>query len=316
MIFLSLEHWETYYRGGALATCPTDAAGGYDRELRDGWVEFFTDLPEDARILDVGTGNGVVALIALETASELGRRYEIHGTDLARVDPPRNLPDGARRLAGIQFHAGVATEKLPFEAESFDAVSGHYALEYAHIDEALAEIRRVLKPSARARFILHHKDSLLVQNAHRSLRQADWVLKETKIYRLLRRHIEAERKSRVAARKTWQELNLAAEFLQEGLREPGATLIVGATLDAVQKLLHLRSKLHPTALEREIDRVENELRASVRRLHDLVDRARRDTDMAAIEAMAREAGLEVTERVEQYHDGDNLVGWRLTLERG
>lgn len=312
---MSLEHWETYYRGGALATCPTDTAGGYDRELRDGWVEFFTDLPDNARILDVGTGNGVVALIALETAAELGRRYEIHGTDLARIDPSRYLPDGARRLAGIQFHAGVATEKLPFEAESFDAVSGHYALEYAHIDEALAEVRRVLKPSGRARFILHHKDSLLVQNAHRSLRQADWVLKETKIYRLLRRHIEAERKSRAAARKTWRELNLAAQFLQEGLREPGATLVVGATLDAVQKLLQLRSKLHPTALEREIDRVENELRASVRRLHDLVDHALRDADMAAIEATAAAVGLQVTERVEQRHAGANLVGWRLTLGR-
>lgn len=313
---MSLEHWETYYHGGALATCPTSAEGGYDQELRTVWVEFFSRLPDAARILDVGTGNGVVALIARETAAELGRHFEIHGADLARIDPPRYLPGGAERLAGIQFHAGVATEDLPFEAEYFDAVSGHYALEYTIIDDALAEIHRVLKPSGRARFILHHKDSLLVQNAHRSLRQADWVLKETKIYRLLRRHIEAERKSRAAARKTWQELNLAAQFLQEGLREPGATLIVGATLDAVQKLLHLRSKLHPTALEREIDRVENELRASVRRLHDLVDRAQRDTDMAAIETIARESGLEVTERIEQHHGGDNLVGWRLTLERG
>ena len=99
------------------------------------------------------------------------------------------------------------------------------------------------------------------------------------------------------------------------MREPGAALVIGVTLDAVQKLLDVRSKLHPTALEREIDRVENELRASVRRLHDLVDRAQRDTDMAAIEAIARESGLKVTERVEQHHGGDNLVGWRLTLER-
>lgn len=312
---MSLEHWEIYYRGGALATCPTGTDGGYDLELREAWVEFFTDLPEDARILDVGTGNGVVALIALETGAGLGRRYEIHGTDLARIEPTRHLPDGAKRLAGIEFHAGVPTEQLPFAPESFDAVSGHYALEYTQVDESLAEVRRVLKPSGRARFILHHKDSLLVQNAHRSLRQADYVLKETKIYRLLRRHIEAERKSRAAARGTWRELNLAAEFLQERLREPGAALVIGVTLDAVQKLLNVRSQLHPTALEREIDRVENELRASVRRLHDLVDRAQRDTDMAAIETTARVSGLKVTERVEQHHGGDNLVGWRLTLER-
>jgi ubiquinone/menaquinone biosynthesis C-methylase UbiE len=315
-IGLSLEHWETYYRGGALATCPTHADGGYDLELRDAWVDFFTHLPEGARILDVGTGNGVVALIALETSTELGRSYEIHGTDLARINPSRDLPEGEKRLAGIRFHPGVATEELPFEPESFDAVSGHYALEYTHIDEALAEIHRVLKPAGRARFIMHHKNSLLVQNAHGSLRQADWVLKETKIYRLLRRHIEAERKSQFAARKTWHELNLAAEFLQEGRRDQGADLIVGVTLDAVQKLLSLRTKLPPATLEREIDRVEGELRAAVRRLHDLVDRAQRESDMAEIEASAMSAGFSVLERVEQLHAGQNLVGWRLTLGRG
>jgi ubiquinone/menaquinone biosynthesis C-methylase UbiE len=315
-IGLSLEHWETYYRGGALATCPTSADGGYDLELRDAWVDFFSNLPEDARILDVGTGNGVVALIALETSAELGRRYEIHGTDLARIDPQHHLPEGEKRLAGVEFHPGVATEKLPFEPGSFDVVSGHYALEYTHIDESLAEIHRVLKPSGRARFILHHKNSILVQNAHRSLHHADWVLKETKIYRLLRRHLEAERKSQFAARNTWHELNLAAEFLQEGLREPGAQLIVGVTLDAVQKLLSVRTKLPPATLAREIDRVEGELRAAVRRLHDLVDRAQRESDMAGIEATAMSAGFSVLERVEQLHAGQNLVGWRLTLGRG
>lgn len=312
---VSLEHWETYYRGGALATCPTSAGGGYDQELRTAWVEFFSRLPDAARILDVGTGNGVVALIARETAAELGRNFEIHGTDLARINPLHHLQGGAERLAGIQFHAGVATEDLPFEAEHFDAISGHYALEYTIIDDALAEIHRVLKPGGQARFILHHKDSRLVHNALRSLRHADWVLKETKIYRLLRRFVEAERKSRMAARNPWLELNTAAEFLQEGLREPGAALVLGVTLDAVQKLLAARSRLNPAAMEREISRAERELRASVRRLHDLVDRAQRETDLAAIEATATQIGFEVLERVEQLHAGANLVGWRLTLAR-
>jgi ubiquinone/menaquinone biosynthesis C-methylase UbiE len=312
---LSLEHWEAYYRTGPLATCPTTPAGGYDLELRDAWTEFFADLPEGARVLDVGTGNGAVALIALETAAAQGRRFEIHGTDLARIDPRRYLRDGATLLDGIEFHPGVATEQLPFESTSVDAVSGHYALEYTHVDDALREIYRVLKPAGRARFIIHHKQSLMVGNGQLSLRHSDMVLTETKIYRLLRRHLEAERKSQAAARNTRQELNRAAQYLQARLHEAGGSIVLSVTLDAVQKLLNLRAQLDPAALGREIDRAENDLRASVRRLHDLVDHAQRDADMAAIEATAVSAGFRVLERVEQYHAGANLVGWRLTLDR-
>jgi ubiquinone/menaquinone biosynthesis C-methylase UbiE len=312
---LSLEHWEAYYRTGALATCPTTPEGGYDQEVRDAWVAFFTDLPEAARVLDIGTGNGVVPLIALETATALGRQYEIHGTDLARIDPKRNLRDGQQRLAGIEFHAGIATEQLPFESASFDAVSGHYALEYMRIDAALAEIFRVLKPSGRARFILHHADSLLVLNARHSLRQADLVLKDTKIYRLLRRFIEAERKSPPAARRAREELNAAARKLQQGLDQLSSALVVSVTLDAVQKLLAARARLSPVALERTIDSAEGELRASVHRLQDLVARTQDAAGIAAIETAAVAAGFRVLERAPQMHAGENLVGWRLSLGR-
>jgi ubiquinone/menaquinone biosynthesis C-methylase UbiE len=310
---LSLQHWEAYYRTGALATCPTAPEGGYDQEVREAWVEFFTDLPEAARVLDIGTGNGVVPLIALETATALGRRYEIHGTDLARIDPKRNLRDGQQRLAGIEFHAGIATERLPFESRSFDAVSGHYALEYMQIDAALAEIFRVLKPSGRARFILHHADSLLVLNARQSLRQADLVLQDTRIYRLLRRFIEAERKSPPAARRAREDLNAAALKLQQGLDQLSSALVVSVTLDAVQKLLAARARMSPHALERAIDSAEAELRASVHRLQDLVARTQDEDGIAAIEAAAVAAGFRVLERVPQMHAVGNLVGWRLSL---
>lgn len=312
---MSLDHWEAYYRSGALATCPTTPAGGYDLEVRDAWVAFFTALPADARVLDIGTGNGAVALIAAETAAALGRNYQVHGTDLARIDPQRHVQDGQHRLAGIEFHAGVATEKLPFEGASFDAVSGQYALEYMRIDAALAEIHRVLRPAARACFIVHHSESLLVLNAGHSLRQADLVLNDTRIYRLLRRFIEAERASRPAAQRYREELNAAAWKLQQAADQPVSALVLSVTLDAIQKLLAARARLSGAALERAIDQVEADLRASVRRLRDLAACAKDDAGMAGLEASAAAAGFSVIERVPQLHGGENLVGWRMALRR-
>lgn len=315
---MSLEQWETYYRGGMIATCPTGPDGGYDLEVRDAWVEFFSMLPEGARILDVGTGNGVVALIAAETAAARGRRWEIHATDLAQIDPPRHVPDGARRLAGITFHAGVATERLPFDAESFDAVSGHYALEYTDTAVSLAEIHRVLKPASDAQFIMHSADSVLVQNARRSLREAEFVLVETKVFRRLHRLVTMEQVTPGTTQRATAELRAAIQALKRGLqqaRQARAGNVLSVVLDAVQKLLIARKEMKPQAVGLEVDRAESELRASIRRLNDLLAHARTERDMENIEKDAAAAGFSLIERMPQYHAGKNLVGWQLLLHR-
>lgn len=216
---MSLRHWKNYYRDGALASCPLGPGSGYTQELRDIWVEFFSGLPEDARILDIGTGNGAVALIALESAASAGRHYEIHGTDLAQID------------------------------------------------RALGEIHRVLKPGGRALFILHHAESIVARKARQTLQQSALVLEETKILRKLRRHLEAERRS------------------------------------------------HTAALVLEADRFEGNIRASVRRLQDLLRCGQSEAGMGSISKLARAQGFHVREMALQYHSGTALVGWRLRLAK-
>lgn len=315
---MSLEQWETYYRGGLIATCPTGADGGYDLEVRDAWVEFFSLLPAQARILDVGTGNGVVALIAAETAQAQGRNWEIHASDLAQIDPPRHVPDGARRFAGITFHPGVATEHLPFESESFDAVSGHYALEYTDTQAALAEIHRVLKPGGDAQFIIHHADSMLLQSARRTLHEAELVLVETKVFRRLHRLVSMEQVVPDTAKRATAELRAAIHALKQALeqaRKVGSGWVLNVALDAVQKLLVARKEMKPAAVGLEVDRAEAEMRASVRRLNDLVGHARSQQDMDGIQTQAAASGFSLIERMPQYHAGSNLVGWQLLLHR-
>lgn len=315
---MSLEQWETYYRAGAIATCPLGADGGYDLEVREGWVEFFSKLPDTARVLDVGTGNGVVALIASETASALGRHWDIDATDLARIDPTRDVPDGGRRLAGINFHAGVATEKLPFEAASFDAVSGHYALEYTDIPAALAEIHRVLKSTGSARFVMHSADSVVIKSALWSLEEADLVLVQTKIFRRLHKLLTMENVAPGTTERATTELRSAIQILKKGIekaKQVGAGRILSVALDAVQKLLVARKQLDAQAAGLEVDRAEGELRDSARRLNDLLTHARTEQEMEDVEKAAAAAGFASIERVPQFHAGKNLVGWQLLMRR-
>lgn len=315
---LSLEQWETYYRGGALATCPTAPDGGYDLEVRAAWVEFFSTLPDASRILDVGTGNGVVALIASETANLLGRNWQIDATDLAEINPSQHVPDGQRRLAGIRFHPRVATEQLPFQAGSFDAVSGHYALEYTDTAAALPEIHRVLKPGGDAQFILHHADSMLIRNAHGSLREAELVFTGTNVFRRLHRLVTMEQVIPGPTQHAADELRAAIQALKQGLqqaRHTGGGGVLSVALDAVQKLLVARKEMKPHAVGLEVDRAEGEVRASVRRLNDLIEHARTQQDMDLLEKEAAAAGFSLIERMPQYYAGSNLVGWQWLLHR-
>lgn len=314
---MSQQHWEQYYRTGALATGPMGSDGGYDLEVRQAWVDFFSALPEDARILDVGTGNGAVALIAAETAAALGRPWAIHATDLAQIDPLRFVPEGARRLAGIEFHAGVATERLPFEAESFDAVSGQYALEYSEEAAALAEVGRVLKPGGRAQFIVHHADSVLVRNAHESLAQARFVTDEIMIYSRLRRITTMEGETLEVVRRETEALRDAIRRLKQAVQEAPreSRLILEVALDAVHKLLVARTRMSPADMGKEIDLVSHELQASAQRLLDLVGRAKTGQGLADLEQRASALGFAGIESAPQHHAGAHLVGWRITLRR-
>lgn len=314
---LSVKQWETYYRGGALATGPTGPDGSYDLEVRQAWVEFFSTLRDGARILDVGTGNGVVALIASETSALLGRNWQIDATDLAQIHPLRDVPGGDRRLAGISFHGGVATERLPFEAESFDAVSGHYALEYGDVPAALAEVFRVLKPGGDAQFILHNSESVLIRSARWSLQESDFLFKENKVFRRLHHLLTLENASRDVLLRATAEVRLAIQSLKDALQraqQVGAGHVLSVALDATQKLLVARKDNAP-AIGPEIERVESDIRDSARRLNDLVASARSDEAMAQIEKDAAVAGFTQIERVPQYYSGNNLVGWQLLLHR-
>ncbi|MFC0682756.1 class I SAM-dependent methyltransferase [Lysobacter korlensis] len=316
---MSLKQWETYYRGGALATCPTAPDGGYDFEVRAAWVEFFSTQPDGARILDIGTGNGVVALIALETAAQLGRNWEIHGIDLAAIDPPRFVADGERRFAGITFHAGVAMERLPFDDASFDAVGGHYALEYAaDSSRALSEIHRVLKTGGDCQFVLHHPDSVFMRSAQAAMREAELVFTQTKIFRRLHRLVAMDQVVPGATERASTELRAAIRALKQALQQAqvsGGGRVLSVALNAVQTLLVARKEMQPHAAALKVDRAEADLRASVRGLSDLIEHARGPEDMDKLEREAAAAGFSLIEHMPLYHAAQNLVGWQLLLHR-
>ena len=109
------------------------------------WVEPMLDAvnPVDGdRLLDIGTGTGVVARAAL-------RRVGAGGSVVA-VDPNDGMLAVAKRLTpGLDLRRGTA-EQLPIDTDEIDCVTCQFALMYFQDRaRAISEIARVTRPGGR-----------------------------------------------------------------------------------------------------------------------------------------------------------------------
>jgi ubiquinone/menaquinone biosynthesis C-methylase UbiE len=99
-----------------------------------------TQIAPGGRVLDVGTGTGVVARAAHDAGAGL----------VVGVDPSVSMLQQARRGSeGPRFAAAEAID-LPFRAASFDVVLAAFTLShFTKADTALFDLLRVLRPGGR-----------------------------------------------------------------------------------------------------------------------------------------------------------------------
>ena len=100
------------------------------------------DIKHGMRVLDLACGTGIATSLAA------ARGARMSGVDFS----PAMLKAARQRYPAIEFREAEA-KTLPFEDESFDAVIANFGVN--HFDfplEALAEIRRVLRPEGRFAF--------------------------------------------------------------------------------------------------------------------------------------------------------------------
>ena len=140
------------------------------------WQEGFTDgadpeyeeqiLPLAAehlagarRVLDVGCGEGQISRLALRGGAELA----------VGVDPTWAQVEVAARRGGGAWYSRAGAGALPFRTGSFDAVLACLVFEHIRdVDDAIAEVARVLEPGGRFLFFLNHPLPQMRQRSHRA----------------------------------------------------------------------------------------------------------------------------------------------------
>jgi SAM-dependent methyltransferase len=106
-----------------------------------------TELQGARRVLDVGCGDGQVSRLAASLGADL----------VIGVDPTWNQVSVAHQRGGGASFARAGAGWLPFGDGTFDAVVACLVFEHIRdVDEAIAEVARVLRPGGRFCFFLNH----------------------------------------------------------------------------------------------------------------------------------------------------------------
>lgn len=110
------------------------------------WVFDRFEIPENARILELGCGTG---LLWSENLPRIPHGWRITLSD-ASPGMVREAEEGLRHTAlGFTF-AEVNAVSIPYDNDTFDSVIANHMLYHVpDLDRALSEIRRVLKPGGR-----------------------------------------------------------------------------------------------------------------------------------------------------------------------
>jgi len=165
--------WDSFWRYDRLSSFhAAPGAANYGPPVADGWRAFFDDLPDGARLLDLATGNGAIAVLAVAA----GKGFTVTGADLAAVEPTAFVTQNRVELAQVTFLASTPAEALPLPDTSIDAVVSQYGVEYSDLSRSLPEAARILAPGGRLRFAMHAAEGSVARDTAKSIADADFLI--------------------------------------------------------------------------------------------------------------------------------------------
>lgn len=305
------EAWTNYWRTGNRHSClVTKQEGTVDVPVHDeGWRDFFGTLQESAHILDVGTGNGAVALLAYEVGQAENRNFKIHGVDAAEIVP--EVTQGTEE-GHLQFHAAVPMENLPFADNTFDCAVSQYALEYSDVSSSLAEIARILKPGGKARFILHSTDSGPVQSSVKELKVLEEILDDIGITKRLRAMLVTRTEKPAKVGLADKKVERALKALEAIIRGERAIMHHGNFFR--MGVDYYNNRLSPARADMlgRLDAIDRDYGCVRERLNQMASAALDGSAFQKFQEQATHLNL-VVEETRHLNSGGEITGWLIEL---
>ena len=294
------ESWTEYWRTGSSVSCV--ASPEMDAHLTSLWNEFVDGLADGSRILDLATGNGIVALNCRSRAHARKIRLQIDAVDAADINPENYVKNPGQIFQHVRFTGGVQLENLPFEDDCFSGVVSQFGFEYAEEEQAISEISRVLAPGGQLRLIIHAQDGAVSRDIGKHLERLHSVLAEngpvSLVLELARAATEGD--ARTLSRKSKHipaAIELTRSLAENPLPDDSALFFSTEFL----KLWAQRSRYRPADLRRSVEHGWFNANGTALRQSQMLRAARSEQDIERIRKRFETTGLTV-DSVSPVHD--------------
>lgn len=159
------DHWSRYWQFGALTSLPQDFSKNYDGELADFWKQVIEDLPSDAEVIDVCTGNLALPVLMKQIANSTGKQIKFSGVDAASIDKSviaSQHPELADVLNDVVVIDNTTIEKLTdVVVNPVDLITSQYGIEYCDTEKVAPVLFKSLKPGGRFVFVAHATETAI-----------------------------------------------------------------------------------------------------------------------------------------------------------
>ncbi len=311
--------WTRFWASGALHSCSGSYADQYGDSVTEFWTACFKSLPLGSRILDIGTGNGVLPKLLINMKDRTD--FICDAIDLAEPKPVWFANISADMRARVHFHSHCSAEKLPFPDNTFDLVVSQWGLEYTDLSRSCEEILRVLKPSGIVQLVLHHPQAVPAMLASFEIEHIEWLLQEAGYLDIAEQMLAPMALANTEAGRIRLKLDLQATLLriqfnafQDGIKARTDSMVCSDVLADAQgwiaQLFALAQRVGASTAEREMQRLRVELKDSLFRQRELLHHAMTSDEVTSLGINLARGG---TVSKSMLQDNERVLGWALRI---
>ncbi len=303
------QHWSDYWESGSLTSLPEDFQDNYEGELKRFWNKQFESLKPESKIVDLCTGNGAIAILAMEFSTKYDRKFEVTGVDAANISQAQiceSFQNKKQIVENLEIIGNTKIESLSARDKCYSMVSSQYGIEYCNWDVLPKIVSSLLENDGIFSMVCHGHDTSIIKTMLKDKAEYE-LLFESGLFEAIDSFVSGKRKA--------TELIIALRSVFESLaRSPMARMseLVGGIAQTLMPLLDA-SPQQVIEFQDKLALFANKHRYAYQRLCDVVNVSSKIAKNPDWYLCFEAEDLELEEKGVIYQDEQNNAGYLRVL---